>query len=390
MKYWLANIIDQIDFQKKNREKISKALGISGPAFSKNLSGKTELGFLNMVKLVEDLYEDSLDKKYMIHEFCKRATSKKNIRIAMEYGNALGDLELLRIAIQKGFESNNVKTYEWAHVYELVWLRAKKILTTDKFLEETENRKKSKALKNNETKIMYDILTLYSMYDCRDFKFINGYTETLQSKIAELPSQFIKDLYSNRIKEWLAYALLMDDQIEKSRDLCHSILNVNDEYGYLRLLKVSALGYLGESYVENYEQSLWYLNKGIEMLDQLHNEKAENRKKEFLNMRSYIRMIHQKDMHDLQIFDVGEEALKYIVTDEKEKAVAILRAYEKENGNLSPMKLCYLGMALEDRKLLEKSIELFHSQGCKFYSYLPKNALVDINKNGIIYKGDVK
>ncbi|EEL44428.1 hypothetical protein bcere0021_34810 [Bacillus cereus Rock3-42] len=390
MKYWLAKIIDKIDFQKKSREKIAKSLGISGPAFSKNLSGKSELDFLNMVKLVEDLYEDSLEIKYMIHEFCKKTTSKKNIRIAMEYGNALGDLELLRIAIQRGFESNNTKTYEWAHVYELVWLRAKKILKTDEFLEETENRKKSKVLKNKETKIMYDILTLYSMYDCRDFNFLNGYTETLQAKIEEVSNQFIKDLYSNRIKEWLAYALLMDKQIEKARDLCHSILNANDECGYLRLLKVSALGYLGESYVENYEQSLWYLNKGIEMLDQLYFEKADNRKKEFLNMRSYLRMIHQKDMHDLQIFDVGEEALWYIVKGEKEQAVTILRNYEKENGSLSPMKLCYLGMALEDEKLLKKSIELFYSQGCKFYSYLPRKILVNINKNGIIYKGDVK
>lgn len=390
MKYWLAEIIDQIDLQKKNREKVAKSLGISGPAFSKNLSGKSEFSFLNMTRLIEDLYEDTAEKKYMIHEFCKKATSKKNMRIAMEYGNALGDLELLRIAIQKGFESNNAKTYEWARVYELLWLRAKKFLTTDKFLEETENRKKSKALKHSETKIMFDILTLYTMYDCRDFKFLNGYTETLQSKIAELPSQFIKDLYGNRIKEWLAYALLMDEQIEKSRELCHGILNTKDEFGYLRLLKVSALGYLGESYVENYEQSLWYLNKGIEILDQLPYEKAKNRKKDFLNMRSYIRMIHRRDMNDLQIFDIGEEALRCIVTGEKEKAIIILRRHEKENGILSPMKLCYLGMALEDKKLLEKSIETFHSQGCKFYSYLPRKILEDINKNGIICRGDVK
>ncbi|MED3538919.1 AimR family lysis-lysogeny pheromone receptor [Bacillus toyonensis] len=390
MKYWLANIIDKIDFQRKNREKIAKSLGISGPAFSKNLSGKTELGFLNMIKLVEDLFEDSLEKTYMIQEFCKRTNSKKNIRIAMEYGNTLGDLELLRIAIQKGFESNNTKTYEWAHVYELVWLRAKKILSNDNFLDEMENRKKSKAFKNEETIIMLDILNLYSMYDSRDFKLLDGYTETLQSKIKALPSQFIKEVFSNCIKEWFAYALLMDEQIERARELCHSILNTTDEYGCLRLLKVAALGYLGESYAENYEQSLWYLNKGIEILDECQNEKAQNRKKEFLNMRSYIRMIHQKDMDDLQIFDVGEEALKYIVTGKKEKAVAILRRHEKECGILSPMKLCYLGAALEDRGLLEKSIELFHSQGCKFYSYLPRKILAEMNKNGTMKVGDAK
>ncbi|WP_436866594.1 AimR family lysis-lysogeny pheromone receptor [Bacillus fungorum] len=390
MKYWLANIIDQIDFQRKNRENIAKSLGISGPAFSKNLSGKTELGFLNMIKLVEGLFEDPIEKTYMIHEFCKRTNNKKNLRIAMEYGNALGDLELLRIAIQRGITSNNVKTYEWACVYELVWMRSKKIISNASFIEELEERKKSKIAKNEEMKIMLDILTLYTMYDLRDFKILNKRIENLQCKIEKISNEFIRDLYSNRVKEWYAYALLMDEQIEKSREVCHSILNVYDDHGYLHLLKVSALGYLGESYVDNYEQAIWYLNKGTTLLNQCQFEKAQNRKKDFLNMRSYLRMIHGKDMHDLQIYDEGEWSLYYIVTGNRERAIRILRNRELIDGSLSPMKLCYLGWALEDKEILKKSIELFCSQGCKFYSYLPRKMLVDINKNGIIYTGDAK
>ncbi|HGG0585580.1 MULTISPECIES: AimR family lysis-lysogeny pheromone receptor [Bacillus] len=390
MEYWLANIIDQIDFQRKNRETIAKSLGISGPAFSKNLSGKTELGFLNMVKLVEDLFEDPFEKAYMIRDFCRKTNSKKNIRIAMEYGNALGDLELLRIAIQRGITSNNVKTYEWACVYELVWMRLKKIISNASFIEELEERKKSKIAKNEEMKIMLDILTLYTMYDLRDFKILSERIENLQCKIEKISNNFIRDLYSNRVKEWYAYALLMDEQIEKSREVCHSILNVYDEHGYLHLLKVSALGYLGESYVDNYEQAIWYLNKGITLLNQCQFEKAQNRKKDFLNMRSYLRMIHGKDMHDLQIYDEGEWSLYYIVTGNRERAIRILRNRELTDGSLSPMKFCYLGWALEDKEILKKSIELFCSQGCKFYSYLPRKMLVDINKNGIIYTGDAK
>ncbi|PEA02046.1 AimR family lysis-lysogeny pheromone receptor [Bacillus cereus] len=390
MEYWLANIIDQIDFQRKNRETIAKSLGISGPAFSKNLSGKTELGFLNMVKLVEDLFEDPFEKTYMIRDFCRRTNSKKNIRIAMEYGNALGDLELLRIAIQRGITSNNVKTYEWACVYELVWMRSKKIISNASFIEELEERKKSKIAKNEEMKIMLDILTLYTMYDLRDFKILSERIENLQCKIEKISNNFIRDLYSNRVKEWYAYALLMDEQIEKSREVCHSILNVYDDHGYLHLLKVSALGYLGESYVDNYEQAIWYLNKGITLLNQCQFEKAQNRKKDFLNMRSYLRMIHGKDMHDLQIYDEGEWALYYIVTGNRERAIRILRNRKLTDGSLSPMKFCYLGWALEDKEILKKSIELFCSQGCKFYSYLPRKMLVDINKNGIIYTGDAK
>ncbi|MGR6003378.1 hypothetical protein ACT7C0_15395 [Bacillus cereus] len=90
MEYWLANIIDQIDFQRKNRETIAKSLGISGPAFSKNLSGKTELGFLNMVKLVEDLFEDPFEKAYMIRDFCRKTNSKK------EYTDSYGVWKCVR------------------------------------------------------------------------------------------------------------------------------------------------------------------------------------------------------------------------------------------------------------------------------------------------------
>ncbi|PEO53391.1 AimR family lysis-lysogeny pheromone receptor, partial [Bacillus toyonensis] len=224
----------------------------------------------------------------------------------------------------------------------------------------------------------------------RDFKILNKRIENLQCKIEKISNKFIRDLYSNRVKEWYAYALLMDEQIEKSREVCHSILNVYDDHGYLHLLKVSALGYLGESYVDNYVQAIWYLNKGITLLNQCQFEKAQNRKKDFLNMRSYLRMIHGKDMHDLQIYDEGEWSLYYIVTGNRERAIRILRNRELTDGSLSPMKLCYLGWALEDKEILKKSIELFCSQGCKFYSYLPRKMLVDINKNGIIYTGDAK
>ena len=67
------------------------------------------MNFLNMVKLVKYLYEDNIESTFMVREFCKKMNSKKNIKIAMEYGNAIGDFELLSIAVQKGFSSNNTK-----------------------------------------------------------------------------------------------------------------------------------------------------------------------------------------------------------------------------------------------------------------------------------------
>ncbi|MDV6040393.1 AimR family lysis-lysogeny pheromone receptor [Bacillus sp. SM-B1] len=392
MKSWLDNVIDHIDFQKKNRENIAvELLEISGAAFSKNLSGKSELSFLNMIKLIKHLYENDTEITYMIRDFCKKTTNKKNIRMAMEYANAIGDFELLSIAINKGFASGNAKTYEWAFVYELVLMRSKNVLSDQLLLEELEARKKNRLVKCNEMKIMCDILTFYTLYDSREYKMLFSYAEMLLPKIEAISNPFVKDLYKSRIKEIIAYASLMDDQIEKSREACHDILNTEDQWGYLNLLKVSALGCLGESYsFDSYEQSLWYLNKGIQILDECHTDRALARKVQFLNMRSYIRLIHQKDLHDLQISDVGEKALYYIVTGNGKEAIRILTQLQKDNDSLSPMKTCYLGIALKSKDLLEKSIEGFINQGCKFYCRFPRKMLVEFNKNGIIYLGDAK
>ncbi|MEC3599689.1 hypothetical protein P9147_30555, partial [Bacillus thuringiensis] len=42
---FLSNIIDEIDFQRKNQEDIAKIIGISSGTLSKNLTGKNQFGF---------------------------------------------------------------------------------------------------------------------------------------------------------------------------------------------------------------------------------------------------------------------------------------------------------------------------------------------------------
>lgn len=78
---FLSSIIDEIDFQRRNQEDISKELGISGGALSKNLSGKTQFNFWNMIKLLNILYDDDvLRKKEMLHKFCSVTKSKQNMQ----------------------------------------------------------------------------------------------------------------------------------------------------------------------------------------------------------------------------------------------------------------------------------------------------------------------
>ncbi|MEJ9245524.1 AimR family lysis-lysogeny pheromone receptor, partial [Bacillus cereus] len=92
---FLSKIIDEIDFQRKNQEDIAKIIGISSGTLSKNLTGKNQFGFWNLIRLLKLLYAGDINKqRKMLHTFCSVTTSKKNLRIAMEYANAKGDLSL--------------------------------------------------------------------------------------------------------------------------------------------------------------------------------------------------------------------------------------------------------------------------------------------------------
>uniref|UniRef100_UPI002091491F AimR family lysis-lysogeny pheromone receptor n=3 Tax=Bacillus TaxID=1386 RepID=UPI002091491F len=88
LKKFLSRIIDEIDFQRKNQEDIAKIVGISPGTLSKNLTGKTQFGFWSIIKLLNILYPSDFHKqRKMLHTFCSVTTSKKNLRIAMEYAN---------------------------------------------------------------------------------------------------------------------------------------------------------------------------------------------------------------------------------------------------------------------------------------------------------------
>nr|WP_053512359.1 transcriptional regulator [Bacillus thuringiensis] len=59
---FLSEIIDEIDFQRKNQEDIAKIIGISPGAFSKNLTGKIQFNFWNLIKLSKLLYVNDINR----------------------------------------------------------------------------------------------------------------------------------------------------------------------------------------------------------------------------------------------------------------------------------------------------------------------------------------
>ncbi|MEC2394225.1 hypothetical protein BK717_28690 [Bacillus thuringiensis serovar malayensis] len=387
---FLGSLIDTIDFQRRNQRDLAKEMGVAGGTLSKNLTGKTQFGFWSLVKLLNILYDDINKRQEMLYKFCSVTTSKINLRIAMEYANAKGDLGLLKLVVDSEKNSSLAMNREWAYAYELVWMRSSGILQGKALLDELEERKKRKIIKTEEIKVLYGILTFYTMYDLEKFNSLFDYAEVMQPNIELITDEFIRAAYSGRIKEGLSYAYLMQDKVGKARELCHEILNLEDDKECFSLLRASALVYLAESYTfESYERATWYINKSLDMLDLCQSERANKRKEAIWTTYAFIKLVNQQELDNIIIYHPAEEAFFEIVKGNSQRAIEILIELEKNKGFLTPMQYCYLGIAKNDVTLIENSIMQFECEGNRFYSKFPKKMLVKFTKNGTMCKGGV-
>ncbi|KXO06146.1 hypothetical protein AYK81_00110 [Bacillus thuringiensis] len=386
---FLSEIIDEIDFQKKNQEDIAKRIGITPGTLSKNLTGKSQFGFWNLIKLFNILYANDINKqREMLHMFCSVTTNKKNLRIAMEYANAKGDLQLLKFVVDREKDSSLAMNREWAYVYELVWQRSSGVIVKQELLAKLEDRKGSKVIKTKEMKVLYGILTYYTMYDLEKYNSLFEYAEVLLPEVNAITDSFIRSSYLGRIKEGLAYAYLVQDNLENSRSLCQQILEIEDFEGCFHLLKASALVYLAESYTfECYDCASTYINKSLEQLEPFKFEREIQRKQLILNTYAFIKLVNKQELENIETYHLAEESFLEIIKGNHEKAIDILSDLEKTNGFLTPIQYCYLGIAKNDITLIEKSIILFECAGDRFYSKFPKKIVEEFNKNGIIYEG---
>lgn len=386
---FLSTLINDIDFQKRNQEDIAKVIGITPGTFSKNLSGKNQFGFWKLIKLLDILYENDINKKRkLLCAFCSVTTSKKNLRIAMEYANAKGDLLLLKFIVDQEKNSSLAMNREWAYVYELVWQRSSGVIAKQELLDRLEDRKGSKVIKTKEMKILYGILTCYTMCDLETYTSLFEYADVLLPKVEDISDSFIKTAYLGRIKECLSFAYLVQDKLENLRSTCHEILELEDPESCFNLLRASALVYLAESFTfDCYESASKYIKESLEQLEPYYFEREKQRRQEILNTYAFIKLVNKKDLDRIKIYHPAEESLLEIIKGNYKNAVTILNDLEKKNGFLTPMQHCYLGIAKNDITLIEKAIALFECAGNRFYCKFPKKMVVEFNKNGIIYEG---
>ncbi|MES5896928.1 AimR family lysis-lysogeny pheromone receptor [Bacillus cereus group sp. RP43] len=357
-----------------NKE-LAGRLGINEKKVSYYLNGNTQFSFQCFSDTLIHLYKHNPElRRTCLFEYCEKIKGNKNLKIGMEFAHARGEFDLLETLIKKAELSKNEVTKEWAEVYRILYSRSKEGLVGKSLLTEVE--KKRKTIKSTEMNLLLDIIYCYGVYDLSDYRFLYRYACDVKEKIENEISQkekFLTQSFTIKINESIHATSLTLCKIKEAREYAHYLMDYLGEPGKYPIPQASALYVLGESYIfEDYNKAKVHLEQALYALGDTFNDKMKNKKKCIMNTLNFLKVYHSKDLDDLYLTDPAEIAFLEIKKGNKEKAIEILNGLEKQNGKLSAFQLCYMGIAKEDRKLIEKSLKKFEEIGNIFYAQLPK------------------
>lgn len=383
----LQNISMKLEAIGISHRKLSDILNISHTTVNKMFSGEREFEFMSLVRTLRILHpnqEESEVRRKQICYFIKNTQlSPKNIRIAIECLNLLGEYELQKLLIEKAKESTDRINRPLAPYYELLCKRNEYVISRDEFHTSVETLRKNNKMTYKEVKIISDFSLIYSFLDFSNYRMVSKYTQDLMKFINEIKHDNLSYSFLLRKKEMEASVNHRSNNLEETRKLCLEL--TNDDRNIYDGMRANAFLMIGESYaLTDWKKAKSYFMKSLAELKFPSNQRTLLRKKLIQNTIDFWKIYHGEDLELMNPFLPEEKAFLYIKLGKLEEAKEILFKIMSERG-LSPFQKYYLGLATGEKKYLEESIADFERKGDFFYISLPRMALKCYNSG--IHKG---
>ncbi|MEM5609178.1 AimR family lysis-lysogeny pheromone receptor [Bacillus toyonensis] len=124
---------------------------------------KREFDFYIFTEILNMLYPHDYNfRKTEVLKYCEEAKRKVNLRIAFEYLDMCGELDLLQYLIDKEKESNNKLNRKFANAYELLHLRNAGNMNTQTFLKTVKKKMEQRKSTDDISKIPMDFSLIYA------------------------------------------------------------------------------------------------------------------------------------------------------------------------------------------------------------------------------------
>ncbi|NUC20414.1 hypothetical protein HUC00_28710 (plasmid) [Bacillus mycoides] len=360
-----------------SNRKLADMFNTSHSTINDMLSGKREFDFSIYTGILNLLYPDNHQLiKTEVYNFCDTTKRKNNLPLELEYTNLTGELELMKILIEKGKISDNKTNRDFCSVYELLYLRNTEKKSKEEYLQEVRNIvKNTNANKvNTEIKILLEFALIYAFFDLEEYEIVNEYTKGLEPFINEVTNINFHFTLSLRKNEMLASCLHKDNKLEECRELCEKI--INNEKNHFPLTKAIAYGLIGESYIlTDFEKSKHFLERSLQCVENPCNEKMKYRYLKVKNTLDFLHIHWKVNLDKINPTDPEEVAYLYIQKGDKEKAIKILEEIRENSPTVSSFWMYYWGIATGDREMLKKSLFEFLRTKNPYYAKLPQDKL---------------
>ncbi|MFA2694520.1 AimR family lysis-lysogeny pheromone receptor [Bacillus mycoides] len=369
-------------------EALSEIWGVSPSNVSRVFNGHTQISFCFLTKTLIRLYEDHLLRRDIVQKYLQFA-KPENIKEAMEYFSFRGEFEMLHGLIAKEKERVETKRKEkekkeekytpgkdeeWIGVYELIYRRNTE---REKFsLEDFDDLLEEKRFETSskEMEVLIDILRCQTAYQLRDYRTLLKRMKKIEKRVSKVTNKFLRTSFSVRLKEGMNAVLLMDAKVLEIRENSFKLLEICSSEPNFKVQKANAHYNIAESYIfENFTQSKFHFEQALHVLGSSFNEELQRKKRAIERTFNFLKIYHSKELDNLYgDLDLPEQAFLAIRKGDKELALVILEKIKEEKGSLNEFSTFYLGLAKEDVRIIEKSLEMFIANSNNFYAKLPK------------------
>ncbi|MGH1048427.1 AimR family lysis-lysogeny pheromone receptor [Bacillus mycoides] len=379
----LRKINDDLFALKITNNELASYLGIAKSTVSSILNGKTEMSFNYLIKIIMKIYKkpyvalkDDMISDYLMH------AKPENRREALEYAAFRREFDSLKVITDIEKSSTTEINQEFAKVYEIVFKHCKDVeeYSPEDFYDELEECKSD--VSSWEMKVLIDILLCQTLYQTKEYKKLFKRISIAEKNVKEIKNKFIYNSFLVRIKEVLIVTCMMQNKVNQARSTCIELMNMCDANNSFFIQKANSYYNMGESYIfEDYSKAKMFLEKSLSVLndEMFAGEKDIERKKEKIkNTIIFLKIHHYRDIQDVYSgLDKDGHVYLELQKGNKEKAEMYLLEIEKENGSLNEFQTCYMGLARNDKSLIEKSYMMFLQKKSLFYANLPKLYLGD-------------
>ncbi|MDC3414961.1 AimR family lysis-lysogeny pheromone receptor [Aquibacillus sp. 3ASR75-11] len=300
----------------------------------------------------------------LMRAVCLHVTSDDNLRVSLEFLYTNGFLDDVAILINKNKQVHNARNHNWASVYQVILDRRKNRTKPHRYLSMLSSLK----LEEDVLLCLRDFLHVYAYYEMCQYGMLGKYLDSLTENLATIEEPLIKELFSLRLDEVLLTYHWKRNEMVMARKYGFRLLN--NTYNPRKKTDIHntmALGYV----FDRYQQAMSHANEALTIAHSINHSPGVYG---ITNYTIPFISAYHGVTDGVTSDDEAEQAHLALARGDNAACIEIIANIEFK----TPFQMYYLGKAMQDKRLLEKSyVRFIEERSDYFFARLP---LLELNR----------